>query len=126
MEHNFLAGDTVCFVEEVDRQDPVEHPDPLPVIPAGTMGRVTEVRENSVLVRIAHPGDPRRDAFLRLYTEDGMMPRCPITAIQRKSWQPLPERLPQNIAIFSGQPGDVLQLTPEERAAVEKFWPDAT
>jgi len=119
MEHNFLVGDQVCFIQEVDRQDPFELPDWLPPIPAGTMGRIEQTAENSVLVRIAHPRDPRRNALLRLYAEDGKLPHCPI---RRKPWRPLPERLPQRIAIFSGHPGDILNLTPEERAAVEKFW----
>jgi hypothetical protein len=122
MGHDFLVGDQVCFVQAVDRQDPFELPDWLPPIPAGTMGRIEQTAENSVLVRIAHPRDLRWDAFLRLYMEDGKTSRCPITAIRRKPWRPLSERLPRRIAIFSGHPDDILNLTPEERAAVEKFW----
>jgi len=126
MGHNFLEGDLVCFVQEVDRQDPYELPNYLPPIPQGTVGRIMEMHENGVTVRIAHPRNPRQSALLRLYAEDGTMPHCPITAIERMHDMRRKERLPQTIADFSGDPDDVLNLTPEERVLIKEFWSAST
>ncbi len=108
MGHNFMNGDQVVFIEAVDRQDPPELPDYLPVVPAGTMGRIVATTRESVIVRIANPRNLRRNAFLQLYADDGRTPCCPITAIKRPHRPLRREHLPPDTTHrgkFNGQPG---------------------
>lgn len=105
----FLIGDKVCFVKTVDRHDQAEHPDPLPVINAGSLGVILENDGKSVLVGVIEGPGKKVNRSVRLYDTAPEEDDCPLCAIEHLHRLTRQRRLlPPETTTFSGEPDPCL------------------
>jgi len=124
---DFRVGDLVRFVADLNRHDQVEHPDPMPPIPAGSQGEVVENNGRSVVVRTSYPGEVSRTLVVRLYPRPAADDDCSLELIRPLRYSPrfaLQEAGPR-VAGFAGPPDEHLEgLSPEELRRIDAAWPD--
>lgn len=73
--HSFRDKERVVFNRTYVTGYPMEYEDWFPCVPAGTQGRIVDVQDDSVVVRIQHPLDANRKADVQLYA--ALPGRCP-------------------------------------------------
>ncbi len=124
----FHIGDKVCFERSVDRRDQVEHPDPLPVINAGSLGTILENDGKSVLVGVIKGPDKKVVTTVRLYDTDPKDDDCSTAAIRHLQYLSRDGRCllraPETTG-FQGRPDPYLDNPPPERVrTIRDIWPD--
>jgi len=123
----FRVGSKIELIADIDRHDPVEHADPLPMIPKGTRGEVVEVDEGSLLIRVPHPEDSSRPVVFRLHNVSSEHTDCPLSAIRPLGYSVediLSEPQPPSHGI-SGAPDEHLDSAadPEKARRIDAVWP---
>ena len=124
---DFPVGTRIRFMAELDRHDQVEHPDAMPVLPAGTRGVIVENDGQSVVVRVPHPADPSRVVRVHLYPTPTSEDNCSLEIIRPARFSPEYAHGPTGprVGTFIGDRDEHLEnITPKELARIEAAWPE--